>query len=260
MNKHIDQIQNNLAPLKEKLINHPLYARVETLEHLQVFMEHHCFAVWDFMSLLKKLQQELTCVSIPWQPTASADVRRFINEIVLGEESDETRDGKTQSHYEMYRDAMQTAECNLGLIDTFLNHLSTDVKTALVKANSPASIADFVNFSFDTINSNKIHCVASAFTFGREDLIPDMFTAILRDINEKEPGKLADLIYYFERHIELDGDEHGPLSMKLIAELCGEDELKWQEAEQAAIQSLEKRIALWDGILLEIEAMQGALV
>ena len=52
----IDRIENEIETLKVQLINHPLYKMMKSQEDLQVFMEHHVYAVWDFMSLVKKLQ------------------------------------------------------------------------------------------------------------------------------------------------------------------------------------------------------------
>ena len=74
-----------------------------------------------------------------------------------------------------------------------------------------------------------------------------MFIAILERSATSEDS-FVKFRYYLDRHIELDGDEHGPISLKMIEKLCKEDAQLWQEAEAIAVQSLEKRIALWDSI------------
>lgn len=66
--EEIKHIETALAPLKRKLSQHPLYQQLSSLEDINTFMEDHVYAVWDFMSLLKALQRELTCVAVPWLP------------------------------------------------------------------------------------------------------------------------------------------------------------------------------------------------
>lgn len=244
-------IHEQIALQKKQLLEHSLYEKVQTLEDLHCFLESHVFAVWDFMSLLKALQQKLTCTTTPWYATPNAEVRYLINEIVLGEESDLTLDGKRLSHFEMYHQAMKACGADTSGIDKLLADIAElrNIFVAIKKSNLHPNIKDFLDFTFRTIDEGKTHKIAAAFTFGREDLIPAMFTEILRNFQQNFPETdLRELIYYFERHIELDADEHGPMAMQMISELCGDDAHKWQEVEEISILALEKRIGLWNAI------------
>lgn len=246
------EITASISGLRARLSSHPMYAQLKGIDDLRTFMKHHVFAVWDFMSLLKALQQQLTCTKVPWMPNQYPELARFINEIVHGEESDLDGDGAPKSHFDMYIDAMEELGADTSEIHAFLDLLreGNSVKAALETLRVPSNVADFVNFTFEVIESGKPHLIASAFTFGREDLIPDMFEAIIREGQEKGSiGPSNKLLYYLKRHIEIDGDEHGPLSLKMISMLCGDDQEKWQEAEAIAVAALEQRVALWNGLL-----------
>ena len=247
----IQHINNTIEPQKNILLHHPLYKKVKTVEDLQCFLENHVFAVWDFMSLLKALQSKLTCTTTPWFASDNPETRYLINEIVLAEESDLTIDGRRQSHYEMYIEAMKDCGANTSEIDSFLAevHSLQNIFVAIKISALHPNVKAFLDFTFRVIEEGKPHEIAAAFTFGREDLIPDMFTAILKNFQENFPDTdLSKLIYYFERHIELDADEHGPMAMKMITELCEDDAQKWAEVEEIAKMALEKRIGLWDAI------------
>lgn len=248
---NINTINSALAPQREKLLNHPLYERVKTVEDLRYFLEGHVYAVWDFMSLLKALQAKLTCTTVPWLPVGNPEIRYLINEIVLAEETDINIEGKRQSHFEMYRDAMQASGADVDGIDSFLADVeeTQNIFVSIKKSPLHDNIKEFLDFTFRVIDEGKPHEIAAAFTFGREDLIPGMFTEILRNFEANFPETdLSKLIYYFERHIELDADEHGPMAMQMVTELCANSPEKWNEVEEVSAQALEKRIGLWNAI------------
>jgi len=246
----LKHVQERLKPLRLALLNHPIYQQIDRLESLHVFMAHHVFAVWDFMSLLKTLQRRLSCVEIPWLPSADPTGCRLVNEIVLAEESDDDgRDGFA-SHFELYHRAMVRCGANTAGIDTFLNVLrqGSTVSVALKLPTVPGGARRFVRKTFDIIEGGNLRAIASAFTFGREDLLPAVFQRIVDELNLEAGGALEDFKYYLERHIDLDGDEHGPMAQRLMVSLCGGDESRWQVAEKAAVDCLDARRDLWDSI------------
>ena len=245
MNPKINLLNSNLTKYREEIVNHALYKKLNSVEDIAVMMEHHVYAVWDFMSLLKALQSLLTCTTSPWKPVGDGKIRQLVNSIVLEEESDVDKENNSLSHYEMYIDAMKQCGANTSAIESFVSNVST---TNIPSVND--GVDAFLKTTFDVIESNETHKIASAFTFGREDLIPDMFTAIVNEYNTE--NNLDKFVYYLERHIELDGGEHGPLALELISNLCGDDDDKWREVEETAIACLVARKKLWDSILANL--------
>lgn len=99
------------------------------------------------------------------------------------------------------------------------------------------------------------HCQAAAFAFGREDLIPDMFDKVVA-VNRASGNKLSIFVDYLERHIQVDSEEHTPMAMQMLADLCGDDDEKWRECVETVNTALAARSRLRDGILAAIENRQ----
>jgi hypothetical protein len=260
MNQKIAEIKEAILPLRTLLLRHPVYHQLRHLDDLNILMEQHVFAVWDFMALLKSLQFGLTSTNAPWMPIGNPKTRRLINEIVLEEESDIDIKGNPSSHYEMYLQAMHQSGADTQQIERFVERLLSGYNhKELLQFNVEQLkdyTLDFINTTFEIIESKKLHQIAAAFTFGREDLIPDMFRSIVNDLDKNFPGKLQTFRYYLDRHIELDEEVHTPLALQMIEQLCGDDDKKWQEAKQVAARCLKARIKLWDGIEQSIKDNQ----
>lgn len=254
-----DKLIRDVQPLRAELLKHPLYGMIDSLVNLRIFMEHHVFAVWDFMSLLKSLQQSETSVAIPWRPKANRIVSRFINEIVLSEESDEDGSGGYISHFELYCAAMNECGASTAKIDRLIEQVDkgVDISQAVVNCGATASDAEFVATTWSFIKSGSPHRVAAAFTLGREDVIPGIFRSCVESLEDQLDNNLPTLRYYLARHIELDEDRHAPMAIKVMHELCGNDRRRWEEATEAAKRALRARISLWDGIVSAINEGQA---
>jgi Protein of unknown function (DUF3050) len=252
---------NIISETRTGLLQHPLYTNIRSAEDMRKFMEHHIFAVWDFMCLLKTLQTGLTCTTSPWMPVGKASTRFLINEIVTGEESDLDDEGQRLSHFELYLKAMEKAGCDLRPIQHFMHLIKegVEVDTALIESNAPEASAAFVRSTFQAIRTNKLHIVSAVFTFGREDLIPEMFHAIVEHLRANSPHEWSTFLYYLDRHIEVDGGHHGQLALQMNEELIGGNDQKRVESEEFTIKALQARIALWDGVLQAIQTPVVAL-
>lgn len=248
--QYINKLRLEIEPIRQQLIQHPVYAETKTIEQLRIFMEHHVFAVWDFMSLLKALQRKLTCVDLPWIPLGNPETRYLINEIVLGEESDVDENGNRTSHFELYLKAMEEVGCDLNTINTFIRDLAgkASIAESLKISNASLASAGFVQHTFSVLNNNDPHVWAAVFTFGREDLIPGMFISFVKELNKQSGNTINTLKYYLERHIEVDGEHHSLLAYKMTEELNGTDPVKWEESIEAVKNALLQRIKLWAAI------------
>jgi hypothetical protein len=251
----------HLSPLRETLNDHAIYGAIRDRQDLQVFMEHHVFSVWDFMSLIKYLQQHIAPIQVPWRPTGDPSLRYFINQLVLEEESDaaEGPDGTPihGSHFELYCRAMEEIGADAGRPLRFLDLVAADgIDSALYSDLVPLPARYFSETTFCFIREDKPHLVAAALAVGRERVIPEMFRRFL-DRMGLSTQEAPSFNYYLERHIHLDEDFHGPLSLKLLTALCGDDPRRIEEAETAAEEAICARIRFWDGVLEAIESRRG---
>jgi hypothetical protein len=251
----------DLSPLssaRERLNNHPVYQAVTDMAALRVFMAHHVYSVWDFMSLLKYLQHLIAPAGAPWLPVGDPMLRRFINELVLEEETDEaplpSGEMAYASHFELYLEAMRDLGGDAGAPLAFLDLVrGSGVDRALATGAVPEPSRRFMRTSFGFIATGKPHVIGAALALGRESIIPPMFRALMAKMGI--PAERAPRFhYYLERHIHLDEDFHAPMSLRLLESLCGDSAERAAEAIVAARQAIEARIAFWDGVLAALPA------
>ena len=245
-----DQFLANIEAKASALSQHPVYALLSHPDAIPTFMEHHVFAVWDFMSLVKSLQQDLTCVQLPWRPVGSANTRFLINEIVLGEESDVDEFGERISHFELYLKAMDQAHADTTAILKVLQGLGAGlpVVQSLQLSGGPTGAVSFSEHTFRVIAEEPVGVRAAVFAFGREDLIPKMFLYMIQSMTSDEQARLSTFRYYLERHIEVDGGHHSHLAWEMTQELLGDDAALWAHAATIVGESLEARTKLWDSV------------
>ena len=151
----IERLIHQIAPFKQQLIEHQLYRNIETIPALRCFMESHVYAVWDFMSLVKKLQLDLTTTTIPWQPKQNNSAGRLINEIVWGEETDIDKNGVPMSHFEMYLNAMDQVDADSNGINKIITELNNgkNIFDIISASKLPLYISDFLKFTFSFCSS-----------------------------------------------------------------------------------------------------------
>ena len=250
MGEHtIEDIKKELEPFHLRLDQHPINESIDLLEKLKVFMAHHIFSVWDFMNILKTLQLEFTCMSIPWRPVDYPELARFIHEIVLEEESDDIS-GSITSHFSYYVHALSVIDPDNSIASSFLQDLESEKSYEdLIQASYiPKAAQEYLKANYQLIYQKPILEVAAVFAFGRELLIPRLFRHLLDQFKAFEHPEIKDFVLYLERHIDLDEDHHGPLAEKMVLSLMGSKK-DIETVKRVAKNALEARVLFWDGIL-----------
>lgn len=249
--------QHLLEQKKLQLCSHPLLTEITSLNKLQLFMEHHVFAVWDFMTLTKRLQQDLTCTQLPWLPPTDPLAARLINEIVLGEESDEHPTRGHCSHFELYLEAMTEAGADTRAVQRFieLQRQGVQASAALQMIDVLPGVARFVDSTLQVAKNAPTHCVAAAFLHGRESVIASMFERILHG-NPCIGRQAPTLCHYLSRHIELDAQDHEPAAQQLLQRLIGSDTTRQSQADESALAAVQNRLSLWDALRASLQEVQ----
>jgi hypothetical protein len=239
-----------------KLLSNPLLINkpIVDIAQLRIFMEHHVFAVWDFMCLAKSLQHSIAPSCSIWLPPDNQLGARLINEIITVEETDRTFDGNSYcSHFELYLQAMSEVGADTHPIKNFIKTIkSHNIKTALKLPSIPNPARNFVETTISLISKDKPWVTCSAFLFGRESLIPEMFQELIAN-KIVNPKNCPAFEYYLNRHIEVDGgndDEfgHSTMGKLLLDTLCENNSIRFEEAENTAIESLQARDILWHNV------------
>lgn len=248
------ELQAQLAERSRAMKTHSVFGAVHGVEDLRTFMAWHVFAVLDFMSLVKRLQQEFTCVSLPWTPPTHPEAARLLNEIVLGEESDSTPWGNHVSHFDLYLAAMKEVQAETGTISRFVQLLKkgVSVDVALEMVGAPAAVARFFKATIATATTGSVAGVLGSFLYGREDAIPQMFKTLLAQWSVP-PADTPTFVWYLQRHIEVDGESHGPAANRLADEVTQGNEQELRTLYTAGLQAVEQRIALWDALQAELQ-------
>lgn len=244
-------IRPALEEERQSLLVHPLYSHLQNVESLRLFMEHHVWAVYDFMCLAKRLQRAFTPTGFPWKPPREPEIARLMNEIILGEETDVGPDGTAGSHFDFYLEAMSEVGADPAPVQRYLQALEAgrSWQGSLQNSGAPSAGAAFARETLESIETHNLAYVTGAFTFGRETLIPDLFLQFVRSLNTSHPGQFTRLVYYFQRHIEVDGEEHGPLALKMLEKTVSSRHGTVEDALEGAQMELLKRMRLWNAIL-----------
>ncbi len=252
-------MHSELLQQTEKLSHHPVFGQISDIAALRRFMQWHVFAVWDFMSLVKALQAKLSCVQTPWLPPANPEAARLINEIVLAEESDVTPEGEYASHFELYLLAMREVGADTSAIEQLIENLQSGMPLdqALDACPIDAELCAFVQQTMQCVEQGDVFALLGNFFYGRENAIPQMFQGLL-DQWLLEADQAPVFHYYLQRHIELDGDEHGPAAQRIIARLVGEDQVALNRLHQVAQEAIAARMRLWDALSASLSAQDAS--
>ena len=248
----INGVSKRFDSLQQQLATHPLYGAIQNQKQLQVFMEHHVFAVWDFMSLIKSTQNAIAPTTVPWTPSTNPKYVQFINQLVLEEESDHAvtnnDHNNPRSHFEVYIEAMTEIGANIYMISRFINTVrDKGLLAAFAIPKLPSAAKKFMQFTFDVIERQQPHLTVAVLALTREDLVPQLFRALQQNLSTQK-NKPSNLMAYLDRHIQLDEQAHAPMAKELLQELCANSHAKQKESIEIAEQALAVRLEFWDNI------------
>ncbi|NVJ59807.1 MAG: DUF3050 domain-containing protein [Gammaproteobacteria bacterium] len=237
--------------LDNSLNNHPLFNCIHFIEDLKVFMEHHIFTVWGYLSLLKAMQCNLTCASAPWIPVGDPSIRRMINELVCREESNELVGGL--STFEWYLQSMSDCNANTSSINKMIDSLSHGEHSFLDLSYLSSPLKNYIITIQQIIKNGSLREIAAAFSAEQSVRLPKPFIKATSSLNKQHPKQTKSFHYYIksyyqERYVKEDFTKHGTLTLSLLVRLCNNNNNKYRDCLSVIEQILESKLLLWNSI------------
>lgn len=256
--ERVAYILNEIEDLKSELAAHCLYTKLQHMEDIHIFMEHHVFAVWDFMSLAKALQLHLDATQVIEKQTDNSKILGFVNGILTGGETDPNKKEIVLSHLEMYLELMDEIGANTTNIKKLIasSAAGLDIHEAMQIAQLTDEQQRILNFTQTIIATNEIHKIAVAATLVPEGMISNRFLKILKETEERDNLLVPKFKNYLNRYKAIDGNDYGLLSLEMVTHFCDSDGKKWVDILDIAMKTLSHRIYLWDAIVDEIDQMR----
>lgn len=244
-----------VAHESSELAQHPVLEAVSSEAALRVFMRSHVYTVWTHISLVKRLQHELSNMAVPWVPPRSRLAARLINELVTGVECDLDTDGMPISHYELYLDAMTDVTADSQSVRRFVQLVDDGSASALDKAfdaaSTPQHVRAYVRHALRVARQGSLAQVLGCFLHGRDISLQQSITRLLAEWTRTSPA-LPRLAYYLERHSQLECGRHADRLQRVVQELDSTSPRFADDVLASARESLGTRIRFWDGVLAEI--------
>lgn len=247
----ISEIENETI----NLINHPLYNSIKTESDIKMYMFNQVWCVWDFMTLVKSIQIQIIPPNILWTPPKFPELGAYIYEVLLTEETDKGYNSETNSsHFQTFLKAMKESSVDTSSVDKFIELLENgnQFEIAIDSCGIHKEAKEFITTTYEFAKSD-LHISIAVFCLSREGVIPDMFMNLLANVSLSNNYKIFN--WYLNRHIYLDSQSHGPLSIKLFKTIV-DTKQKQEEALQASLKALKARNKYFNYILDSINQKQ----
>ncbi len=250
MNPFIESFLQTVQPLRKQIVHHDIFQQLDSLEHLQLFMESHAFVVWEDLSIVRAFQKSKNKDFVPWALRENAAQMRSLYATLLLAEADLDMEGKPQNHLDLYIQAMEEVGANTSKIGLLMRYLEQGVPwvDAVSSLRINPRYKEGIIHLLRHLELAEAHHLYALFGFARLHQIPPLLEATALDLAEQHPEHVATFVYYLEQARQYMCLQEDVLMAQMLTEQCGQDKEKWDSCTRLVAEVLQWRIKVLDSI------------
>jgi hypothetical protein len=246
-----EELREQLPPIIDEVENHDVFDHVDTVEDARIFLNHYCFAAWDFQILVEAYRQPeqasnpLDCLPpVPPSPDSGGLADQIAYNPQYGEYIDPT--------HEIVGKLMDFIDADVGRFHDFtldLQDREVRLGVALQENDVPPESREHIRTTVSIVHTQNLPRIVGALALGRRDIIPIEFAKQLKHRHiESSPHRIEVKGRYLDiaRGIEVDNLLH--VDRLLSDPRLPEDDGWREEALQGAAKMLMARRELLNGI------------